>query len=156
MPNDPRGEFKTAKFRDDVSEIKHLQIGMELEGVVTNVTAFGCFVDIGVHQDGLVHISELSDSFVADPADVVKPQDIVKVRVLSVDEPRKRIGLSMKSPDKKEVPKSDKSDKAFKDKTNAKPSNKPNNKPKREFNKAKNEPAKVGSFGALLKQAGLK
>ncbi|STZ01091.1 30S ribosomal protein S1 [Moraxella lacunata] len=154
--HDPRGEFKTAKFRDDVSEIKHLQIGMELEGVVTNVTAFGCFVDIGVHQDGLVHISELSDSFVADPADVVKPQDIVKVRVLSVDEPRKRIGLSMKSPDKKEVPKSDKSDKAFKDKTNAKPSNKPNNKPKREFNKAKNEPAKVGSFGALLKQAGLK
>ena len=73
-PNrDPRSEFETAKFRDDVHDIKDLKIGMDLEGVVTNVTAFGAFVDIGVHQDGLVHVSELSRDFVSNPSDVVKP-----------------------------------------------------------------------------------
>ena len=73
-PNrDPRSEFETAKFRDDVHEIKDLKIGMDLEGVVTNVTAFGAFVDVGVHQDGLVHVSELSRDFVSSPSDVVKP-----------------------------------------------------------------------------------
>lgn len=96
---DPRGEFKTATFDDEVHEIKDLKIGMRLEGVVTNVTAFGAFVDIGVHQDGLVHISELADQYVKDPADVVKAGQVIKVRVLDVDAQRKRISLSAKSGD---------------------------------------------------------
>jgi uncharacterized protein len=94
---DPRPEFKTATFREGVSEIADLQPGMSLEGVVTNVTNFGAFVDIGVHQDGLVHISHLADRFVKDPREVVKAGDVVKVKVLEVDVPRKRIALSMKS-----------------------------------------------------------
>jgi uncharacterized protein len=94
---DPRPEFKTAQFKDGVSEIKDLKPGMTLEGVVTNVANFGAFVDIGVHQDGLVHISHLADSFVNDPRQVVKAGDVVKVKVLEVDAPRKRIALSMKS-----------------------------------------------------------
>ncbi len=94
---DPRPEFKTAEFKDGVEKISDLKPGMQLEGVVTNVTAFGAFVDVGVHQDGLVHISELSDTFVKDPRDVVKAGDVVKVRVKEVDAARKRIALSMKS-----------------------------------------------------------
>jgi uncharacterized protein len=94
---DPRPEFKTAQFKEGVSEITDLQPGMRLEGVVTNVANFGAFVDIGVHQDGLVHISQLSDQFVKDPREVVKAGDVVKVRVLEVDVARKRISLSMKS-----------------------------------------------------------
>ncbi len=94
---DPRGEFKTATFDDQVHEIKDLKVGMRLEGVVTNVTAFGAFVDVGVHQDGLVHISELADQYVKDPADVVKAGQVIKVRVLDVDAQRKRISLSAKS-----------------------------------------------------------
>ena len=98
-PNrDPRSEFETAKFRDDVHEIKDLKIGMDLEGVGTNVTAFGAFVDVGVHQDGLVHVSELSRDFVSNPSDVVKPGQKIKVWVLSVDEDRRRIGLSAVGP----------------------------------------------------------
>lgn len=93
---DPRPEFKTAQFKDGIDKIEDLTPGMMLEGVVTNVANFGAFVDIGVHQDGLVHISHLSDRFVKDPRDVVKTGDVVKVRVLEVDVPRKRIGLSMK------------------------------------------------------------
>ena len=93
---DPRPEFKTANFREDVSSIKDLSEGMQLEGVVTNVTAFGCFVDVGVHQDGLVHISQMANDFVADPMNRVKPGDIVSVRVISIDEKRGRIGFSMK------------------------------------------------------------
>ena len=94
---DPRGEFKTATFDDQVHEVKDLKAGMWLEGVVTNVTAFGAFVDVGVHQDGLVHISQLADQYVKDPADVVKAGQVIKVRVLDVDVPRKRISLSAKS-----------------------------------------------------------
>lgn len=94
---DPRPEFKTARFKEGVSEITDLQPGLRLEGVVTNVTNFGAFVDIGVHQDGLVHISHLADKFVKDPREVVKAGDVVKVKVLEVDVPRKRIALSMKS-----------------------------------------------------------
>ena len=94
---DPRPEFKTATFAEGVETISDLEPGMRLEGVVTNVTAFGAFVDVGVHQDGLVHISELSDRFVKDPREVVKAGDVVKVRVKSVDVARKRIGLTMKS-----------------------------------------------------------
>lgn len=93
---DPRPEFKTATFKDGVEELKDLQPGMVLEGVVTNVTAFGAFVDVGVHQDGLVHISQLSHSFVKDPHSVVKAGDIVKVKVLEVDLKRKRVALTMK------------------------------------------------------------
>ena len=93
---DPRPEFKTANFREGVERIEDLRIDMELEGVVTNVAAFGAFVDIGVHQDGLVHVSALSDQFVKDPREVVKVGQIVKVRVLEVDVARQRISLSMK------------------------------------------------------------
>ncbi len=93
---DPRPSFKTATFAEGVEDIKDLKPGMMLEGTVTNVAAFGAFVDIGVHQDGLVHVSQLSDSFVKDPHQVVKAGDVVKVRVVEVDVARKRIGLSMK------------------------------------------------------------
>ncbi len=97
-PNrDPRPEFKTAAFTDGVQELRDLVPGMKLEGVVTNVANFGAFVDIGVHQDGLVHVSQLADRFVKDPREVVKAGDIVKVRVVSVDLERKRIALTMKS-----------------------------------------------------------
>ncbi|MEH6743018.1 Tex family protein [Hyphomonas sp.] len=95
---DPRPDFQTASFKDGVHAITDLDPGMKLEGVVTNVTAFGAFVDIGVHQDGLVHISQLSDRFVDSPRDVVKAGDVVQVRVLEVDIEQKRISLSMKSP----------------------------------------------------------
>ena len=94
---DPRPEFKTATFAEGVEKISDLKPGMQLEGVVTNVTNFGAFVDVGVHQDGLVHISELSNTFVKDPHAVVKAGDVVKVRVKEVDVPRKRIALTMKS-----------------------------------------------------------
>jgi protein Tex len=94
---DPRPEFKTASFAEGVEKISDLRVGMALEGVVTNVTNFGAFVDVGVHQDGLVHISELSDRFVKDPREVVKAGDVVRVRVKEVDAPRKRIALTMKS-----------------------------------------------------------
>lgn len=94
---DPRPEFSTARFADGVEKITDLDAGMLLEGVVTNVTAFGAFVDVGVHQDGLVHVSELADRFVKDPREVVKAGDVVKVRVKDVDVARKRIALSMRS-----------------------------------------------------------
>ncbi|WP_136442086.1 Tex family protein [Pacificoceanicola onchidii] len=93
---DPRPDFKTASFADGVEDIKDLKPGMRLEGTVTNVAAFGAFVDIGVHQDGLVHISQLADRFIKDPHDVVKAGDVVTVSVTEVDVPRKRIGLSMR------------------------------------------------------------
>ncbi len=96
---DPRPEFKAARFAEGVEDIKDLCEGMILEGVVSNVAAFGAFVDIGVHQDGLIHISALSDTFVKDPRDVVKAGDIVKVKVLEVDVPRKRIALTRRLED---------------------------------------------------------
>ena len=93
---DPRPSFVTASFAEGVENIKDLKPGMSLEGTVTNVAAFGAFIDIGVHQDGLVHISQLADRFVKDPNEVVKVGDVVKVRVTEVDVPRKRIGLTMR------------------------------------------------------------
>jgi len=93
---DPRPSFKTASFTDGVETIKDLKPGMQLEGTVTNVAAFGAFVDIGVHQDGLVHVSQLADRFVKDPHEVVKAGDIVRVRVVEVDVARNRIGLTMR------------------------------------------------------------
>jgi uncharacterized protein len=96
---DPRPSFQTAHFKEGVETLQDLRAGMILEGVVSNVAAFGAFVDIGVHQDGLVHISAMSDRYVADPRDVVKPGDIVKVKVLDVDLPRKRIALTLRLDD---------------------------------------------------------
>jgi uncharacterized protein len=96
---DPRPAFRTATFADGVETLDDLQPGMVLEGVVTNVAAFGAFVDVGVHQDGLVHVSALSHTYVKDPRDVVKPGDVVKVRVVEVDEARKRISLTMRLED---------------------------------------------------------
>ncbi|MGI0484624.1 Tex family protein [Pantanalinema rosaneae CENA516] len=94
---DPRAQFTYATFKEGVHEMKDLQVGMELEGVVTNVANFGAFVDIGVHQDGLVHVSQLADRFISDPKQVVKVGQVVKVRVLEVNEALKRISLSMRS-----------------------------------------------------------
>jgi len=93
---DPRAAFEAPTFRDDVRSIEQVKPGMVLEGRVTNVTAFGAFVDIGVHQDGLVHVSALADRFVTDPSEVVGVGDLIRVRVLSVDLERKRISLSAK------------------------------------------------------------
>ena len=104
---DPRGEFKMATFTEGVNEISDLQVGMILEGVVSNVANFGAFVDIGVHQDGLVHISMLADKFVSDPRDVVKAGDVVKVKVVEVDVARKRIALTMRLDDDKPTEKRD-------------------------------------------------
>ena len=99
---DPRPEFKTARFKEGIEKLSDLQPDMVLEGVVTNVTNFGAFVDIGVHQDGLVHISALANRFVKDPRDVVKAGDIVRVKVMEVDVQRKRVGLSMRLDDSAE------------------------------------------------------
>jgi uncharacterized protein len=96
---DPRPEFVTASFKEGVEEISDLRPDMILEGVVTNVAAFGAFIDIGVHQDGLVHISALSNTFVKDPHTVVKAGQVVKVKVLEVDAKRKRIALTMRLTD---------------------------------------------------------
>ncbi|PKN46411.1 MAG: RNA-binding transcriptional accessory protein, partial [Deltaproteobacteria bacterium HGW-Deltaproteobacteria-20] len=100
---DPRDSFEPPKFRDDVRTMEDLVLGMELEGVVTNVTAFGAFVDVGVHQDGLVHVSKLADRFVRDPNEVVKVGDKIMVRVMEVDLVRKRISLSAKKNDRPEA-----------------------------------------------------
>ncbi|MCP5078090.1 MAG: S1 RNA-binding domain-containing protein, partial [Psychromonas sp.] len=97
---DPRPEFKTASFADGVNTMEDLEVGMVLEGVVSNVANFGAFVDVGVHQDGLVHISSITDKFVSDPREIVKAGDIVKVKVLEVDVARKRISLTMRLDDK--------------------------------------------------------
>lgn len=107
---DPRQQFEAFSFADDVHEIKDLKVGMKLPGIVTNVTKFGAFVDIGVHQDGLVHISEMADRYVADPAEVVKVGQKVQVTVLEVDIDRRRIALSLRSEAKPEMKKSEKKD----------------------------------------------
>jgi len=174
---DPRPEFKTASFRDDVNSIKDLEEGMQLEGVVTNVTAFGCFVDVGVHQDGLVHISQMANDFVADPMNRVKPGDIVSVRVISIDEPRGRIGFSMKpeaqksegrvkpaadiktkeastnTTDRPNHPKDKRSAPRGKrtDKERKGSSNQPNRTPKPKAE----TPSRIGTLGALLQEAGV-
>ena len=94
---DPRAEFQYATFKEGVNEITDLEEGMVLEGIVTNVANFGAFVDVGVHQDGLVHISQLANQFVKDPNEIVKVGEVVKVQVLEVNQKLKRIGLSMKA-----------------------------------------------------------
>src|SRR6267378_3839187 len=93
---DPRPAFKTASFREGVEKLEDLKPGMVLEGVVTNVAAFGAFVDVGVHQDGLVHISAMANAYVKDPRKIAKPGDVVRVKVLEVDPKRRRISLTMR------------------------------------------------------------
>ncbi len=138
---DPRPEFKTATFADGIDDIKDLKPGMMLEGTVTNVAAFGAFVDIGVHQDGLVHVSQLADKFVKDPHEVVKAGDVVKVRVTEVDVPRKRIGLTMRK-DGGEAPAP---------RNNAQRDTKPAQK--QNFAARKQEQPSTGGFGAALLEA---
>ncbi|WP_288418790.1 Tex family protein [uncultured Acinetobacter sp.] len=164
---DPRPEFRTAKFRDDVTEVAQLTEGMQLEGVVTNVTNFGAFVDVGVHQDGLVHISELANEFVSDPHKVVKPGQIVQVRVIQVDVERKRVNLSMR-PEGSEAPA--KAARApRRENHEPRPERKPQHKrpqqaarqgdsskkPQR-AKQEKPQEQKIGGLGALLLQAGIK
>lgn len=122
---DPRGEFHTATFAEGVEDIKDLLPGMILEGVVSNVAAFGAFVDIGVHQDGLVHISALANRYVSDPRDVVKAGDVVKVKVIEVDIPRRRIALSMRLEDESRLTANHKevNQKQPKKNSNSKPTN---------------------------------
>ncbi|WP_019838219.1 Tex family protein [Acinetobacter towneri] len=162
---DPRPEFRTAKFREDITEVAQLTEGMQLEGVVTNVTNFGAFVDVGVHQDGLVHISELANEFVADPHKVVKPGQIVQVRVLQVDVERNRVNLSMRpegsaSPAKAaRAPRRDQEQR-----TERKPQAKrpqlshpqSDRSPVKKPQAAKPQENKIGGLGALLLQAGIK
>lgn len=140
---DPRPEFETATFKEGVETVADLKPGMTLEGVVTNVTNFGAFVDIGVHQDGLVHISALSNQFVKDPHTVVSTGDLVKVKVMDVDLQRKRIGLSMRLDDKPGT-QSQRSSKPTKD-------NQSNHHKQNQTRQP--APAKTGSLGDLLKQA---
>lgn len=147
---DPRPEFKTAEFKEGVETMDDLTPGMILEGVVTNVTNFGAFVDIGVHQDGLVHISVLSNTYVADPREVVKAGDIVKVKVVEIDLPRKRIGLSMKldeaAGEKIDGPRAPKGKHGGKSK--ARP-----NQPQRSSKGPANAPGKSGTFADLFANA---
>ena len=145
---DPRPEFKTATFQDGVTEIRDLKPGMILEGVVTNVANFGAFVDIGVHQDGLVHISALSTKFVKDPREVVRAGDIVKVKVVEVDAPRARIALTMRLDDE-----------AVPAKKPGEGGSRPGGRAdqvtsKRSFGEV--PAAKVGGLGSLLMKAGVK
>ena len=149
---DPRPAFRTASFREGVEKLEDLEPGMLLEGVVTNVAAFGAFVDIGVHQDGLVHISAMSKTFVKDPRALAKPGDIVRVKVLDVDPARRRIALTMRldEPD-----------------AEAKPARRPENERRDESKRANaaqqpTKPAPVapaavgGALAEALRRAGLK
>ena len=140
---DPRPEFKTAEFKDGIESMNDLKAGMKLEGVITNVTNFGAFVDIGVHQDGLVHISALAKRFIKDPHTVVKTGDVVKVKVMEVDVQRKRIALSMRLDDGVQAKQSNKDSAAGKDRKS------------RSAAPAERKPVKpvAGSIGALLMDA---
>ncbi len=146
---DPRPEFKMARLKEGVETIKDLQPDMVLEGTITNVTNFGAFVDIGVHQDGLVHISALADKFVKDPHSVVKAGDIVKVKVMAVDVERKRIGLTMRM-----------ADSAADQQGQGEPASRKSGADKKQrrtvANKQKDKKPAEGTMAALLKQAGVK
>ncbi len=151
---DPRPEFKTATFKEGVEKISDLKEDMVLEGVISNVTHFGAFVDIGVHQDGLVHISALADKFVKDPHDVVSTGDVVKVKVMEVDAKRKRIALTMKLSDRAE-PNRGAPDAKNKSDTDKKPkaANKTSRQSKSQKPTRQAEENKLGSLGAALLQA---
>ncbi|NQV69773.1 MAG: helix-hairpin-helix domain-containing protein, partial [Pseudohongiella sp.] len=148
---DPRPEFKTADFKEGIEKIGDLKDGMVLEGVVTNVTNFGAFVDIGVHQDGLVHISALADSFVKDPHSVVKTGDVVRVKVMEVDEKRKRIGLSMRLDDEAQATKKAVPD-AKVDASNTRSKRVADNRNQQQ-SRVKAAVVKPGTLGDLLKDA---
>ncbi|MBV1884382.1 MAG: RNA-binding transcriptional accessory protein [Pseudomonadales bacterium] len=158
---DPRPEFKTAEFKEGVNTLKDLSPNLILEGVVTNVTNFGAFIDIGVHQDGLVHISMLSKSFVKDPHEVVKAGDIVKVKVLEVDIDRKRIGLTMRLEDTPETKKpnqkaANNKSRPAKRKDNTSAGKSQHQKPARSGNKRNKEAlpeGKTGTFADLFANA---
>ncbi|WP_278493637.1 Tex family protein [Acinetobacter gyllenbergii] len=163
---DPRPEFRTAKFREDITEVAQLTEGMQLEGVVTNVTNFGAFVDVGVHQDGLVHISELANEFVSDPHKVVKPGQIVQVRVMQVDVERNRVNLSMraegsapaKAARSQQRPQQDRAERSERKPQGQRPPRKDGDK-RPQHHKPKSEKPqeqKIGGLGALLLQAGIK
>ncbi|WP_283195240.1 Tex family protein [Rhizobium sp. AN80A] len=139
---DPRPSFKTATFAEGINEISDLKPGMTLEGTVTNVAAFGAFVDIGVHQDGLVHVSQLADRFVKDPHEVVKAGDVVKVRVVEVDAKRKRIALSMRKDDGAAAP-------APRGETRSNPAPRGGNERRSSSPKQESQ----GAFGAALAEA---
>jgi uncharacterized protein len=139
---DPRPSFKTATFAEGINEISDLKPGMTLEGTVTNVAAFGAFVDIGVHQDGLVHVSQLADRFVKDPHEVVKAGDVVKVRVVEVDAKRKRIALSMRKDDGASAP-------APRGETRSNPAPRGGNERRSSSPKQESQ----GAFGAALAEA---
>jgi uncharacterized protein len=145
---DPRPEFKVAHFQDGVEKISDLEPDMVLEGTVTNVTAFGAFVDVGVHQDGLVHISALADRFVKDPREVVKAGDIVRVKVMEVDIARKRIGLSMRLADKAE----DKKDQG----TRGQPRKHNEQRPRRQKPEPEKPTPPAGAFAAAFAAASKK
>ena len=142
---DPRPEFKTADFKDGVEKVSDLEVGMTLEGVVTNVTNFGAFVDIGVHQDGLVHISALSHSFVKDPHTVVKTGDVVKVKVMEVDVNRQRIGLSMRLDDDPATRQAESANRGR--------SNGARTSDRQQSQQRSSAPVKTGTLGDLLKGA---
>ena len=127
---DPRPEFKTAQFKEGINTINDLTVGMILEGVISNVANFGAFVDLGVHQDGLVHISALTDKFVSDPREVVKAGEIVKVKVIEVDPSRKRISLTMRLNDAIEPTSAKPQEKLNKNSQGTKPQTKPTQKPR--------------------------
>ncbi|WP_139853248.1 Tex family protein [Acinetobacter pullicarnis] len=166
---DPRPEFRTAKFREDITEVSQLTEGLQLEGVITNVTNFGAFVDVGVHQDGLIHISELANEFVSDPHKVVKPGQIVQVRVIQVDAERQRVNLSMR-PEGSAAPakaqRAPRRDNNAEQRGAAKPQGKrpqqarpqaQGDRPQRNKPQAaKPQENKIGGLGALLLQAGIK
>ena len=156
---DPRPEFRTAKFRDDITKVAQLAEGMKLEGVITNVTNFGAFVDIGVHQDGLVHISELSNSFVSDPHKVVKPGQIVQVRVLTVDVERNRVNLSLKAESTATPARAARPQQERGERTERKPQGQRPARKDGEFKSARpqaNKPKQDKPQEALLLQAGVK
>jgi uncharacterized protein len=142
---DPRPEFKTATFAEGVDDIKDLKPGMRLEGTVTNVAAFGAFVDIGVHQDGLVHVSQLADRFVRDAHEVVKAGDVVQVRVVDIDIARKRIALTMRA--------SESGGAGARDQKPGKASSSGGKPPERGASKEGSKPAALGTLGAALAEA---
>ena len=142
---DPRDKFEVFQFAEGIEKMEDVHPGMKLPGIVTNVTAFGAFVDIGVHQDGLVHISQLSDHFVKDPAEVVKVHQKVMVTVMEVDLARKRIGLSMKTnTDKPAAPAANRDTRPSRPQGGPRPADRRNDRP---------APAAGGWFSKALAQA---
>ena len=145
---DPRPAFKAAVFKEGVETLKDLKRGMILEGTVTNVAAFGAFVDIGVHQDGLVHISAMSKTFIKDPREVVKSGDIVKVKVLEVEVARKRIALTLRLDDETRAKGGRSAQRAPGNHSKAPPTSKAASKPQ--------EPSGGGALAEALRRAGAK